>query len=360
MKKEYDSLQDNGTWILVEKPKDKKVLTNRWVFKTKTNQNGEIEKYKARLVARGHTQRHGIDYEEVFAPVARYEIIRTMMAIAANEEMYVHQMDVVSAYVQGELHDEVYMKQPEMFVKRGEEMKVCKLLRPLYGLKQSGHEWYKKFDNYLRKIGCSRTIADPCIYVFGDTEDKVILIIYVDDFLFISKNLKELECVKSKITSEFKVIDLGQISSILGISVRRDSPTGSVHLSQRKYTEELIKKFGMKDAKSVATPIESNVKLTLGMGPTTKDEEREMKTCPYREIIGGLIYLANTTRPDIAFAASTLSRFCSNPGKSHWMAAKRVLRYLKATLGYGIAYRGDQENLRGFTDIYDFLFLFDK
>ena len=119
-----------------------------------------------------------------------------MMAIAANEEMYVHQMVVVSAYVQGELHDEVYMKQPERFVKRGEEMKFCKLLRPLYGFKQSGREWYKKFDNYLRKIRCSRTIADPCIYVFGESEDKVIVIIYVDDLIFISKNLKQLEFVK--------------------------------------------------------------------------------------------------------------------------------------------------------------------
>ncbi|CAK9829680.1 Copia protein [Anthophora retusa] len=138
---------ENRTWILVPRPKDKKVLTNKWVFKTKIKPDGEIEKYKARLVARGHTQKYGIDYEDIFASVARYEIIRTLFAAAVNEQMHIHQMDVISAYVQGELHDEIYMEQPEMFSKG--ENKVCKLLKPLYGLKQSGREWYRKLDRYI-------------------------------------------------------------------------------------------------------------------------------------------------------------------------------------------------------------------
>ena len=187
MQKEFDTLRENGTWTLVPRPKEKKVLSNRWVFKTKTDQNGKIEKHKARLVARGHVQKLGIDFEEVFAPVARYETIRTLIAAAVNDEMHIHQMDVISAYVQGELHDEIYMEQSETFVELGNEDKVCKLLRPLYGLKQSGREWYKKLDDFILKIGGKRTPADPCVYVIGGGEDRVILVIYVDDLIFASK-----------------------------------------------------------------------------------------------------------------------------------------------------------------------------
>lgn len=140
MKIEYDTLKENKTWILVPRPKNKKVLSNRWVFKIKLTQDGQIEKYKARLVARGHIQEEGIDYEEVFAPVARYEIIRSLLAAAINEKMYVPQMGVISAYTQGVLPNEIYMEQPEMFIQRGYEDKVCKLQRPIYGLKQSGRE----------------------------------------------------------------------------------------------------------------------------------------------------------------------------------------------------------------------------
>lgn len=350
MKKEYDTLQRNGTWTLVPRPTNMKILTNRWVFKTKINQQGEIEKYKARLVARGHIQEQGIDYEEVFAPVARYEMIRTLLAAAANEEMHVHQMDVVSAYVQGELSDEVYMEQPEMFVKSGQEGKVCKLLKPLYGLKQSGREWYKIFDAFITDNGGVRTPADPCVYVFGKGKDRVIMIIYVDDLILASKNIKSMEIIKSKMKSTFEMVDLGQINDILGINVQRDGATGKIRLSQKKYIEDLLQKFNMEGAKSVSTPIESNLKMTKEMCPSTDEERNEMKNRPYRELIGGLIYLSNATRPDIAFAANVLSRFCSDPGRDHWLIAKRVLRYLKATSDYGITYVSDAESLKAYTD----------
>ncbi|CAK9827765.1 Retrovirus-related Pol polyprotein from transposon TNT 1-94 [Anthophora retusa] len=339
---------ENRTWILVPRPKDKKVLTNKWVFKTKIKPDGEIEKYKARLVARGHTQKYGIDYEDIFAPVARYEIIRTLFAAAVNEQMHIHQMDVISAYVQGELHDEIYMEQPEMFSKG--ENKVCKLLKPLYGLKQSGREWYRKLDRYIRDNDGKRTPADQCVYVFGKDEDRVILIIYVDDLLLASKNIEALNKIKSKFKTAFKIVDLGQVNNILGICVQREGTTGKIHLSQEKYIKELIKKFNMEEAKATHTPIESNTKITKEMGPTTEEERREMLHRPYRELVGGLIYLANATRPDIAFAASTLSRFCSDPGKMHWILAKRVLRYLIETSHYKITYCKDGENLKAYTD----------
>lgn len=137
---------------MVSRPENKKVLTNKWVYKTKRNSTGQVEKYKARLVARGHIQKAGIDYEEIFAPVARYEVIRTLLATAVEKEMYVHQMDVVSAYVKGNLSDEVFMEQPEMFTEDNPEM-ICKLHKPLYGLKQSGREWYKRLDEFVIQQG---------------------------------------------------------------------------------------------------------------------------------------------------------------------------------------------------------------
>lgn len=348
MKTELETLKRNGTWSLVPRPENKKVLSNKWVFKTKRNSKGEVEKYKARLVARGHTQEAGIDYEEIFAPVARYEIIRTLLAAAVEEEMYVHQMDVVSAYVQGNLHDEVFMEQPEIFIK--DDKKVCKLHKPLYGLKQSGREWYKRLDKFVTQQGGCRNEADPCLYVFGKNEKRVIMIIYVDDIILASKDLKELNTVKRKLKSEFEITDLGQITDILGIHIEREGETGSIKLSQEKYINDLLKKFNMNSAKTVSTPIESNTKITKDLEPKDDEERKQMKNRPYRELVGGLIYLANATRPDIVYAANTLSRFCSDPGEEHWRLAKRVLQYLKGTKTYGIKYTKNKQKLNAYTD----------
>lgn len=350
MNNEYKSLSENKTWILIPRPKDKKVLSNRWVFKTKFNQKGEIEKYKARLVVREHTQRKGIDYKEAFAPVSRYETIRILLPVSVNEEMHVQQMDVISAYTQGELTDEVYMEQPETHIQKGEESKVCKLAKPSYGLKQSGREWYRTLDKYITSSGGKRTTADPCMYVFGEDDDRVIVLIYVDDLILASKKIEKLDFVKSKLKSAFKMVDLGPIHDILGINVERQGLTGSIRLSQKKYIEELKTKFNMENAKTASTPLEANAKVTKDMSPKSENERSEMKNQPYRELIGGLIYLVNATRPDIAYAASTLSRFYSDPGELHWTLAKRVLRYLKGTSQYGIKYTKSRSTLTDYTD----------
>ncbi|KAL0267052.1 UNVERIFIED_CONTAM: hypothetical protein PYX00_009420 [Menopon gallinae] len=324
-------------------------------YRIRTNKNGNsseapANKYKARLVARGHTQRPGIDYDEIFAPVARYELIRTLLAIAVNEQMYVHQLDVVSAYTQGFLSDEVYMEQPEAFVDKKNKDHVCKLVRPLYGLKQSGREWYKRINDYLVNKGGMNAEGDPCIYVFGTNENRVILLIYVDDILLASKSLEEMNEIKELLKREFEITDLGPINTILGINIKRDSDTGNMTLTQRNYIEELIKKFGMENAKEIGTPMELNVKVSKEMSPKDENEREEMKHKPYRELIGCLVYLSKATRPDIAFAAMTLGRYCNDPGKEHWTLAKRVLRYLKATPELGIKYSRNVKQLEAFTD----------
>lgn len=318
MKKEYETLEKCKTWILVPRPTDKKVLTNRWVFRIKKTQDGEIHKYKARLVARGHTQ-EGVDYDEVFAPVARYETIRALLACAVNEKMYVHQMDVVSAYVQGYLHDEIYMEQPQLFAKQGNEDKICLLKRPLYGLKQAGREWYKRLNDYLIKIGAQNDASNPCVYVFGNGKNRVILLIYIDNLLLASTNMRKLNELKIKLKSEFKMNDLGPLSQILGINVERETATGKIRLNQRKYINELLIRFKMEESKTTSTPCDISQKLTEEDEVATPEE---MRNKPYRELVGSLIYLANATRPDIAYVASVLSRFYSNSQKKHWIAAK--------------------------------------
>jgi len=350
MNKEIEALHQNNTWKLVSRPRNKKVLTNRWVFKTKYNKDGSVNKYKARLVARGHTQRKGIDYEEVFAPVTRYETIRTLLAAAVECEMHVHHMDVISAYTQGDLKDEIYMEQPVYFIENDKEDNVCKLLKPLYGLKQSGREWYKKLDKYFTTMGARRTEADPCVYVFERNKEKLIMTIYVDDIILASKSMDMLMQVKSSLKSHFKVTDLGPISNVLGIDVERNEVTGSIKLSQKKYIEELLSRFNMQDSKAVTTPIESNTKISKQLGPKNNEERIEIQKKPYKELIGGLVYLANATRPDIAYAAATLSRFSSDPGKAHWILAKRVLRYLKGTSIYAIEYKKDNKKLMAYAD----------
>lgn len=270
-----------------------------------------------------------------------------MLAAAVNENMHVHQMDVTSAYVQGELNDEVYMEQPENYVQQGMESKVCKLLKPLYGLKQSGR--YNKIRKVITSKGGTRAAADPCVYTFGEGDRRVVMI-YVDDLILASKSIKELEFVKMQLKSEFKIVDLGAVQDVLGINIKREGQTGSMFLSQKKYVQELLKKFNMENVKTVSTPLEPNTKITKKMCPKTEAEHSQMKNRPYRELVGALNYLANATRPDIAFAASTLSRFCANPGKMHWILAKRVLRYLNKTLHYGIKYSKNDNKVAAYTD----------
>lgn len=350
MQSEYDSLMKYETWELVSRPKFKKVLSNRWVFKIKRKQDSSIDKYKARLVVRGCEQKQGMDYEEIFAPVARYETIRAFLAGCVQEEMYVHQMDVVTAYIQGDLSDEIYMEQPEAFEVQGQESKVCKLKRPFYGLKQAGRCWYAKLDTYLKSIDMINNDIDPCVYVSTNKNDKVIIVVYVDDILLASKSIYKLHKLKENLGYKFQMNDLGSINDILGISVERNEPTGKIKLNQKRYIIDILQKFKMENCKPISTPLEPNQKLTKELQLNLENRKEDMKHKPYRELIGSLIYLANATRPDLAFAASALSRFCIDPDETHWKLAKRVLRYLQNTIDYSITYTKNYKEMQAYVD----------
>ncbi|MBY3556005.1 hypothetical protein HGI15_21915, partial [Modestobacter lapidis] len=319
---------------------DRKAIGCKWVFKKKQDAEGKIGKYKARLVAKGYAQIEGVDYAEIFSPVAKLTSIRTVLSAAAAYDLEIEQMDVKTAFLHGDLEEEIYMKQPEGFVARGKENLVCKLEKSLYGLKQSPRMWYQKFDSYAQQIGFTRSHADHCVYVKREGEMFVILTLYVDDMLLIGNSTKMIRTVKDLLAKQFEMKDLGAANFILGMHIRRDRARRRLWLGQERYIEGILKKFNMTDCKPVGTPMSVGVKLSAEQSPQNEEEKEQMASIPYASAVGSLMYAMVCTRPDIAQAVGVLSRYMSNPGKEHWIAVKRVFRYLRGTSNYALCFEG--------------------
>ena len=339
---EYESLIENGTWDLVDLPEGRRALDSKWVFKAKLNAKGEVDRFKGRLVARGFEQRSGIDYNETFAPVIRYPSLRALLAHGITKKMKIHQMDVVTAFLHGQLDEEIYMRQPEGFIKPGEEHLVCKLKRSLYGLKQSPRCWNAVLDAFLKEEGFVPTPADQCVYNRSLDGVQTIIGVYVDDLVILSDEDAELLNVKEMLSGRFSMKDMGQLHYCLGMSVQQGE--GRLKLSQNAYVEQILRKFGMHNCNPASTPMATDVKLQKDDGSTSTDERM------YQSIIGSLMYLATATRPDISYAVGALSQFNSCPTKTHLTAAKRVLRYLKGTMDVGIVYGEVGSELTGYAD----------
>ena len=330
---EYDSLIDNNVWELTKLPEGRKPVGCKWVFKKKMNPDGSIQKYKARLVAQGFSQVYGEDYDEVFAPVARFESVRAIVSQAVKKKMHIHQMDVTAAFLNGDLQEEIYMKQPEGF--EGEEDLVCRLKKSLYGLKQSPKCWNEKFDACLLNMNFQKTV-DPCVYVRKNSKgEEFILCLYVDDLILATADKKELDQVKGELADKFEVKDLGEINFFLGVEFKRQAD-GSMWMGQEAYIKQTLAKFGMENCAPTDTPICTGQKLTHG----NQDSER-VDPQMYKSAVGSLLHLSNRTRPDIAYAVGLVSRFSSDPCKEHFMAVKRIFRYLKRTADYGLLYKAD-------------------
>ena len=210
MEKEMKSLHANNVWDLVELPKDCKAIGSKWVFKLKTGADGLVERHKARLVAQGFSQKFGADYDETFCPVVRFESVRTVIALAVQNGLKLHQMDVTTAFLNGELEEEVYMKQPEGFVDKDRDHLVCRLKRSIYGLKQSPRCWNSALDAQLKKMGFVQTTSDPCLYTSTEGETFIIAV-YVDDILLAGKSDKQIKEVKEALAKQFEVKDMGEL-----------------------------------------------------------------------------------------------------------------------------------------------------
>ncbi|UYV71448.1 hypothetical protein LAZ67_8003257 [Cordylochernes scorpioides] len=346
MEEEFDSLIENKTWELVDPPKNRNIIGTKWVFKTKCNSDGSVERHKARLVAKGYSQQYGIDYEETFAPVVRQSTIRMFLALAVEYNLILHQMDVQSAYLNGEIKEEIFMTQPENFVSRKYPEKVCRLKKAIYGLKQAGIVWHEKLDNELKNLGLKQLQSDNCVYIKHD-EGILLVAIYVDDLIIAAEREDTLKSFKESMKRIFKIKDLGGINCCLGIRIQMKED-GSISIDQERYIEELLAKYRMKEAKPISTPMDSNSKLTKIS--SIEGENEPVKKVEYQSLIGSLIYLSVSTRPDIAYAVSALGQFSNDPRRQHWNAAKRVLRYLKGTSCLRITYRKSNEALHGYAD----------
>ncbi|KAH9803717.1 hypothetical protein KPL71_001892 [Citrus sinensis] len=272
MQEEIEALHKNKTWELIPLPHGRKAIGNKWVYKIKRDGNDQVERYRARLVVKGYAQKEGIDFNEIFSPVVRLTTVRIVLAMCATFDLHLEQLDVKTAFLHGELEEEIYMLQLEGFTEKRNENLVCKLNKSLYGLKQSPRCWYKRFDSFIMSLGYNRLSSDNCAYYkrFEDN-DSIILLLYVDDMLIAGPNKDRIQELKAQLAREFEMKDLGPANKILGI-------------------------------------------------------------------------------PDIAQAVGAVSRYMANPGGEHWIAVKRILRYIRGTSDVALCYGESEFTVRGYVD----------
>lgn len=318
------------------------------MFTVKYDKHGQVERFKGRVVAKGYSQRYGIDYRETFSPVVRFNSIRTLLAYAVQKGMLIHQMDVVTAFLNGDLEEEIYMHQPEGYMKTGGEgvdTLVCRLKKSIYGLKQSPRCWNQAFKKVVKTLKLEQIQADPCVFVkSSDASVETILAVYVDDLIIMTITSEEMDQIKSRLSQNFKMKDMGSLHYCLGVSVEQSED--GISLSQEQYIGKLLKRFGLEEANTATTPMDLSVKQVADDGLSKPVDEVR-----YQSIVGSLLYAATATRPDIAQAVGTMSKFNSRPTEAHLTGVKRILRYLKGTSHLSLQYkRMGKPEVTGFSD----------
>ncbi|GJS85104.1 putative ribonuclease H-like domain-containing protein [Tanacetum coccineum] len=306
------------------------------------DERGVVVRNKARLVAQGHRQEEGIDYDEVFAPVARLEAIRIFLAFASYMGFIVYQMDVKSAFLYGKIDEEVYVSQPPGFLDPKYPEKVYKVVKALYGLHQAPRAWYATLSTFLLKNGYRRGTIDKTLFLKKDKHDIILVQVYVDDIIFGSTKKSWCDEFEALMKSRFQMSSMGELTFFLGLQVKQ-KPDG-IFISQDKYVAEILKKFDFASVKTASTPIETQK-------PLVKDEEAsDVDVHLYRSMIGSLMYVT-ASRPDIMFAVCACSRFQVTPKTSHLSAVKRIFRYLKGKPKLGLWYPRDSSfDLESYSD----------
>lgn len=308
----------------------------------KKKPDGEIDRFKARLVARGFSQSYGLDYEETFSPVAKMVTVRTIFSIAAYKNWKIWQLDVKNAFLYGELDREVLMEQPPGFTSQQFPNHVCRLKKALYGLKQAPRAWYGKVAQYFIFCGFKVSNADSSLFVKLESKQQLLVLLYVDDMIVTGDDEAEISRLRNDLSIRFEMKNLGEIGCFLGLEVERLDQ--GYFISQRRYAKELLNRFGMGESKETATPMETRLKLEKEDGELLKNATM------FRQLVGSLIYLT-ITRPEISYSVSVISKFMQNPRTPHLDAAKRILRYIKGSYAYGLIYKKcDNFMLKGFTD----------
>ncbi|KAG8497424.1 hypothetical protein CXB51_008733 [Gossypium anomalum] len=292
MQEEMESLHKNRTWDLVKLPK-------------------------------------GVDFTDVFSPVVKHSSIRALLGIVAMHDLELEQLDVKTAFLYGELEEDIYMQQPEGFIVSEKEDYVCLLRKSLYGLKQSPRQWYKRFDSFTASHDFKRSSLDSCVYFKKNSNGSfVYLLLYVDDMLIAAKDKGEIRKVKAQLSEEFEMKDLGPAKKILGMEILRDR----------------------KSAKPVSTPLAAHFRLSSALSPQSDDEIEYMSHVPYSSAVGSLMYAMVCSRPDLSYAVSAVSRYMANPGKEYWKAVQWILRYLRGTTDVCLQFGRTKDGVIGYVD----------
>ncbi|KAL9230762.1 hypothetical protein vseg_006073 [Gypsophila vaccaria] len=327
MKDKYDALIKNKTWVLVPRPSNVNVTRCLWLFKHKFKANGDLERYKARLVVNGRSQQVGVDCDETFSPVVKPATIRTVLSLAVSKQWSIHQLDVKNAFLHGHLAETVYMHQPSGFRDRSLPNHVCLLQKSLYGLKQAPRAWYQRFANYVSTIGFTQSKSDNSLFIYHDGTEMAYILLYVDDIILTSSTDSLRVTIMGHLRSEFAMTDLGQLNYFLGVSAIRHKH--GLFLHQKKYAEEIIARAKMTSCKPVHTPVDTKSKLGASSGAPVSDPSL------YRSLAGALQYLT-FTRPDISYAVQQICLYMHDPRDAHFGALKRIIRYVKGTAHYGL------------------------
>lgn len=339
---EITSIKKNKTWTLVDLPYGCKAIGLKWVFRIKRNADGSIKKFKARLVAKGYVQRHGIDFDEVFAPVARIETVRVIIALAASNGWEIHHLDVKTAFLHGDLNEEVYVTQPEGFKVKGNEDKVYRLHKALYGLRQAPRAWNVKLKSILKELNFAKCSKEPSLFKKKIRGRCLFVAVYVDDLLVTGSSLDAIQEFKDEMASKFEMSDLGRLTYYLGIEVTQNED--GIVLKQERYAAKILEDAGMTECNAVSIPMDPGLKLSKAA------EEDDVSEKDFRRNIGCLRYLIHT-RPDLAYCVGVLIRYMHQPKTSHAAALKQVLRYLRGSCSLGLVYRREaQKGLVGFSD----------
>ena len=334
MDNEIQSLKSNETFILTNPPNDRSIVQGKWVYKVKGDPDQPT--FKARYVAKGYSQVPGTDYTETFSPTARMETIRTLMQIAVQEDLTLHQMDVKTAYLHAPIDEDIYVSQPSGYTIG---TKVWKLQKSLYGLKQSGRNWHKLLCDYLiNELDFIQSNSDPCLFSKRNEGDTIIIIVWVDDIIIAANTIQSMKSIKSDLSSKFQMKDLGQLSTFLGIKF--DQHHESISMSQSHYLENVLKTFGFNDCRPRTTPCEQNINAYAeSTGPTYNNHQ-------YRQMVGSLIYAMTCTRPDLSFVVTKLSQHLSNPNAADCAMLRHVFQYVKQTVDYKLTFHKSSTDLR--------------
>ena len=300
MEDEHDALQRNHTWSLVPRPPGTNLIGCKWIFKTKQKADGSIDKFKARLVARGFTQQYGIDYQDTFSPVVKPATVRLVLSIAVARDWHLRQIDISNAFLHGVLDETAYMQQPPGFQDPRYPDYVCKLHKSIYGLKQSPRAWYSRLSDRLHQLGFVPSATDTSLFIFNHSGVTIYMLVYVDDIVIASSSSAASDRLLQQLSDSFPVKDLGPLHLFLGIEVIRNS--GGMTLTQKKYALDLLQRTDMANCKAVSTPMCTHEKLTRDAGHKLDDDG----AFKYRSTVGALQYLT-LTRPDLSYAVNKRS-----------------------------------------------------